>query len=94
MHLQKTAMEGRLGYSIASNATDTPTESEGDEMSEDRDAKRLEAEARVKELEAVVTDYRRLTREMDMLLNGESGAAPQASLCDIVSQIAAAKDTK
>jgi len=63
-------------------------------MSEDRDAKRLDAEARVKELEAVVTDYRRLTREMDMLLNGESGAAPQASLCDIVSQIAAAKETK
>lgn len=31
--------------------------------------------------------HRRLVRELDVLLNGESGAAKQASLCDIVSQV-------
>lgn len=30
----------------------------------------------------------RLVRELDVLLNGEDGAAKQASLCDIVSQVA------
>lgn len=30
----------------------------------------------------------RLVRELDVLLNGESGAAQQASLCDIVGQVA------
>lgn len=32
-------------------------------------------------------DKRRLTRELDVLLNGEEGAAAQASLCDIVAQV-------
>ncbi len=36
--------------------------------------------------EEVLADHRRLVRELDVLLNGE-GAAPQASLCDIVSQV-------
>lgn len=37
--------------------------------------------------EAVMADQRRLVRELDVLLNGEDGAAPQASLCDIVAQV-------
>ena len=32
-------------------------------------------------------DVRRLTREIDVALNGEAGAAPQASLCDIAAQV-------
>ena len=32
-------------------------------------------------------DQDRLVRELDVLLNGEDGAAKQASLCDIVSQV-------
>jgi hypothetical protein len=35
-----------------------------------------------------VDDVNRLVRELDVLLNGEDGAAKQASLCDIVSQVA------
>lgn len=35
-----------------------------------------------------MTDIQRLVRELDALLNGESGAAQQASLCDIVGQVA------
>lgn len=37
--------------------------------------------------EEVLADHRRLVRELDVLINGEAGAAKQASLCDIVSQI-------
>lgn len=44
--------------------------------------------------ELSVSDYRqvlennnRLVRELDVLLNGVDGAARQASLCDVVSQI-------
>lgn len=33
------------------------------------------------------TDHDRLVRELDVLLNGEAGAAKQASLCDLVSQV-------
>jgi len=32
-------------------------------------------------------DHNRLVRELDVLLNGEDGAAPQARLCDIVAQV-------
>lgn len=32
-------------------------------------------------------DHKRLVRHVDVIINGEEGAAPQASLCDIVSQI-------
>ncbi|MBG7009594.1 hypothetical protein I5G20_30120, partial [Pseudomonas aeruginosa] len=32
--------------------------------------------------EEVLADHRRLVRELDVLLNGEEGAAKQASLCD------------
>lgn len=37
--------------------------------------------------EATLASHRRLVRELDVLLNGEGGAAQQASLCDIVSQV-------
>lgn len=36
-------------------------------------------------------DQDRLVRELDVLLNGEHGAAKQASLCDIVGQVAREK---
>jgi hypothetical protein len=32
-------------------------------------------------------DQKRLVRELDVLLNGEEGAAKQASLCDVVAQV-------
>lgn len=37
--------------------------------------------------EEVNKDHNRLVRELDVLLNGEAGAAKQASLCDIVAQV-------
>lgn len=40
----------------------------------------------IADYEEVLADYRRLVRELDELLNG-AGAAEQASLCDIVSQV-------
>ena len=48
--------------------------------------------ARLQELvaqyEEVHADHQRLVRELDVIINGD-GAAPQASLCDIVSQMRA-----
>lgn len=41
--------------------------------------------------EDVLTDHRRLVRELDVLLNGEN-AAQQASLCDIVAQVRSEKE--
>lgn len=40
-------------------------------------------------LEAALEDKRRLVRELDVALNGEAGAAKQASLCDLVAQVRA-----
>lgn len=40
--------------------------------------------------EAVLSDHRRLVRELDFVLNGDN-AAEQASLCDIVAQVKATK---
>lgn len=37
----------------------------------------------------VQNDHHRLVRELDVLLNGVDGAAPQASLCDLVAQLKA-----
>lgn len=37
--------------------------------------------------EEVLADHRQLVRELDVLLNGEEGAAKQASLCDVVAQV-------
>lgn len=44
-----------------------------------------------KEYEPVLEDHKRLVREMDVALNGIEGAAKQASLCDIVSQVKSMK---
>lgn len=44
--------------------------------------------------EEVLADHRRLVRELDVLLNGEDGAAKQASLCDIVAQVATAQKNR
>ena len=38
--------------------------------------------------EEVLSEHRRLVRYLDVLINGEEGAARQASLCDLVGQIA------
>ena len=38
------------------------------------------------DLEDVIEDKRRLTKEIDIALNGD-GAAEQASLCDILAQL-------
>jgi len=45
------------------------------------------AQLRIGELEEVIFDKRRLTREIDVILNGVAGAAKQASLCDLMGQI-------
>lgn len=50
--------------------------------------KLLEAEQMISGYEKAAADKRRLTRELDVLLNGEN-AAEQASLCDIVAQVSA-----
>lgn len=44
----------------------------------------------IEDYERVLADHRRLVRELDVLLNGD-GAAKQASLCDIVGQVASKK---
>jgi len=38
----------------------------------------------IKDLQEVIDDYRRLTRELDIAMHGEEGAAKQASLCDLI----------
>lgn len=43
------------------------------------------------DFDAVLADHNRLVRELDVLLNGEAGAADQASLCDIVAQVRMAR---
>lgn len=50
-------------------------------------AKRHPAPAVVQDYEQIFADHRRLVRELDVLINGEDGAAEQASLCDIVAQV-------
>lgn len=41
----------------------------------------------IADYEECLADHRRLVRELDVGLNGEEGAAEQASLCDIVGQV-------
>lgn len=50
--------------------------------------KLIEAEQQHAAMLAAQADHQRLVRELDALLNGEAGAAKQASLCDIVAQVA------
>jgi len=40
----------------------------------------------IKDYEEVFEDHQRLVREIDVMMNGKN-AAPQASLCDLVTQI-------
>jgi len=54
----------------------------------------LRQKAQLADYEEVLAEHRRLTRELDVLLNGKAGAAiKQASLCDIVSQVSRMKHT-
>lgn len=46
----------------------------------------VEGQLTVKDYEEVLSDHKKLVKELDVLLNGEN-AAKQASLCDIVSQL-------
>jgi hypothetical protein len=41
----------------------------------------------ISDYEEVLADHRRLVREIDVIMNGEDGAAKQASLCDLVGDI-------
>jgi len=43
----------------------------------------------IADYEAVFEDHKRLVRRLDVALNGEKNAAPQARLCDIVAQVEA-----
>jgi hypothetical protein len=52
-----------------------------------------EAALTVADYEEVLTDQRRLVRKLDVLLNGQDGAAKQASLCDIVAQVSGERVT-
>jgi len=40
----------------------------------------------LKDTQECLEDKRRLTRELDIALSGEAGAAQQASLCDLIGQ--------
>lgn len=44
-------------------------------------------ELTIADYEECFADHRRLVRQLDVALNGEEGAAKQASLCDIVGQV-------
>lgn len=44
----------------------------------------LEAAGLMRDYEDVLADKRRLTRELDVAMHGEEGAAQQASLCDLI----------
>jgi hypothetical protein len=46
----------------------------------------------IDDLEDVLQSKRDLTRDLDVALNGENGAAKQGALCDLVSQAAAYAD--
>lgn len=41
----------------------------------------------INQYEALLEEHRAFVRELDVLLNGANGAAKQASICDIVSQV-------
>lgn len=53
----------------------------------DTSAIQAEIDKAVAEFEAYRDEHRRLVRELDVALNGEVGAAQQASLCDLVAQV-------
>jgi hypothetical protein len=48
---------------------------------------KAQLESELQDYKEAHADKQRLVREMDVILNGEEGAAKQASLCDLVGQI-------
>jgi hypothetical protein len=48
----------------------------------------------VADYKVMLEDHKRLVRELDVAINGEAGAAKQASLCDIVAQVRSQKISK
>lgn len=41
----------------------------------------------VYKVQEIFDDHKKLVRELDVIINGENAASPQASLCDIVAQL-------
>ncbi|WP_395601178.1 hypothetical protein AB4P95_30165 (plasmid) [Pseudomonas sp. A1437] len=58
---------------------------------EDSHRNRVLAVDLAEKCDTIRADHNRLVRELDVLLNGEAGAADQASLCDIVAQVRMAR---
>lgn len=50
-------------------------------------------ELTIEDYEKSFKDHQRLVREIDVIINGEDGAAIQASLCDLVGQIRSMKQS-
>lgn len=80
-HLRELIAREKQALPYAEGSAYTNTQSTINAMSEE-----------LRELEELVScreaheDVQRLTRELDVLLNGKDRAAPQASLCDLVAQ--------
>lgn len=45
----------------------------------------------IEDYEEVLLDHRKQIKELDVLINGKEGAAEQANLCDIISQLQSSK---
>ena len=60
-------------------------------LREDSHRNRVLAVDLAEKCDSIREDQNRLVRELDVLLNGEAGAADQASLCDIVAQVRMAR---
>lgn len=63
----------------------------GDGQSLERDFSIQTSELTIEDYKASFKDHQRLVREIDVIINGEGGAARQASLCDLVGQIKSIK---
>jgi hypothetical protein len=80
--------EGMSIEDVAEEAgTFLDTVSPAEELTKREAEKEALEKKQVADYEEVLADHRRLVRELDVALNGEAGAAKQASLCDIVSQV-------
>lgn len=51
-------------------------------------SKPVDGELTIDDYKEVIEDHKRLCRELDEIINGKDGMAKQASLCDLVGQIA------
>lgn len=93
----KPEVDARFPYHVLmpdNTVIAVPEDALGDVLKWDETRAWSKASARAHFFEDVFEDHKRLTRELDVLLNGEDGAARQASLCDIVSQMRAMKGLK